>query len=113
MSAIRGASATSSRSGAWERGWDSAEPPEGMSWATSSAAARIAAADTSSLVAEEEEDVLATKARLDAATNERRGVDGDDRADADDAAATARRREMLNLMMDIEFHFTVGQIYEK
>ncbi len=100
MSAIRGASATLSRSGDWERGWDSvAAPPDGRV-AMSSADAAGDVLDSSTMVADAG-GCLVTKARLDAAARETRGVDGRD-ADADDgtevAATAARRREMFNLI---------------
>lgn len=60
------------------------------------AAARIAVGDTS-FVSMVVEVVLVTKARLDAAASETMGDDWS--ADDDEAAATASRREMLNLMV--------------
>ena len=63
----------------------------------SCAVVEIATSSVSSVVGDV---VLVMNARFDAAANEARGVDDDD--DADDGCsvvATARRREMLNLML--------------
>ena len=88
MSDINGASATSSRWGAWDNGWDSvAAPPEGRSLIISCAVVEIIATSlvSSSLSSYVVGDVvLVMNARLDAAANEARGVDGgDDGEDAD------------------------------
>ena len=97
MSDINGASATASRAGSWERGWDSVTaPPEArstISWAhVEVVVVPIRASSLGCLV------IKAT--RLDAAAIDASGVVGDEDEDEDgSSAAAARIRDKLYLML--------------